>query len=178
MNKIVLHRPIYETYWILPGRFRAGEFPGASSDEEAREKLRWLLNGGTNLLIDLTELGESGLRPYEHLLYEEASKFQVTVLHRRIPLLDFSKPLKGKMIEILDTIDLALSLGKNIYLHCHGGKGRTGTVVGCYLVRQGLTGEEALEQIERLRTQIPSHAEQSPETAGQIRMVLEWKQGQ
>ena len=31
-----------------------------------------------------------------------------------------------------------------MYLHCWGGVGRTGTVVGCWLVRHGRTGDEAL----------------------------------
>ena len=44
-------------------------------------------------------------------------------------------------------IDEAMSAGKAVYVHCWGGVGRTGTVVGCWLVRHGRTGEQALEQI-------------------------------
>lgn len=178
MNDMLLPSPIYESYWVLPGRFKAGEYPGATTDQETKLKLRWLLDTGINLLIDLTLQGESGLKPYEHLFYKEASKVPIAALHKRIPVSDFSTPSKEKMVEILDMIDLGLSLGKNIYLHCHAGKGRTGTVVGCFLVRQGLAGPQALEQLHKLRVDIPSHAELSPETAGQIRMVLEWNRGQ
>ena len=170
--------PISKSYWIIPGRFRAGEYPGALNDDEARRRLRWLLEEGTDLFIDLTEQGEAGLIPYDLLLNEEAKQYPVVTRHKRIPLRDFSTPVNDKVVEILDTIELALSLGKNIYLHCHGGKGRTGTVVGCYLVRQGLAGKDALDRILALRKDILSHEEQSPETEGQIRMVLEWKKGQ
>ena len=33
-----------------------------------------------------------------------------------------------------------------VYVHCWGGIGRTGTVVGCWLVRHGMTGDEALAE--------------------------------
>ena len=42
---------------------------------------------------------------------------------------------------------LALDDDKSVYVHCWGGIGRTGTVVGCWLVRHGMTGDEALAQI-------------------------------
>ena len=48
---------------------------------------------------------------------------------------------------ILDAIDKALEDGKNVYVHCWGGIGRTGTVVGCWLVRHGMTADEAPAQI-------------------------------
>lgn len=34
----------------------------------------------------------------------------------------------------------ALAAGQTVYVHCYGGIGRTGTVVGCWLVRHGLSG--------------------------------------
>ena len=46
---------------------------------------------------------------------------------------------------ILDEIDGAILNGKTVYVHCLGGIGRTGTVVGCYLVRHGIAaGGKAL----------------------------------
>ncbi|MBA3406233.1 MAG: dual specificity protein phosphatase family protein [Gemmatimonadaceae bacterium] len=37
--------------------------------------------------------------------------------------------------------------GHSIYVHCWGGVGRTGTVVGCYIVRHGRTGDDALGEV-------------------------------
>jgi len=170
--------PILESYWVIPGRFRAGEYPGSMKDDDARNKLCWLLEQSTNLIIDLTEPGEASLRPYAHIFYQEATKIPQTVIYKRMPLKDFNTPPKAVVREILDTIDFALGDGKNIYLHCYGGKGRTGTVVGCFLVRHGMAGIEALEKILEFRKDLPGRDEQSPETEGQIRMVLEWKKGQ
>ena len=50
-------------------------------------------------------------------------------------------------VGILDAIDRASDDGSTVYLHCWGGVGRTGIVVGCWLVRHGMTGDEALLQI-------------------------------
>ena len=82
------------------------------------------------------------------------------------------------MMSILDAIDNALSRGGTVYVHCWGGVGRTGTVIGCWLVRHGLSGEEALEQIaEWWKGVEKSHrAPSSPETSGQRGYVMEWKE--
>ena len=56
-----------------------------------------------------------------------------------MPIEDLSVPTLADMERILGAIDDELAAGRAVYLHCWGGIGRTGTVVGCYLVRQGLT---------------------------------------
>ena len=48
---------------------------------------------------------------------------------------------------ILDAIDKALEDGKNVYVHCWGGIGRDGTVVGCWLVRHVMTGRSTVEYL-------------------------------
>ena len=44
---------------------------------------------------------------------------------------------------ILDAIDVALAQGRTVDVRCWGRIGRTGAVVGCWLVRHGLTGDGA-----------------------------------
>jgi protein-tyrosine phosphatase len=69
-----------------------------------------------------------------------------------------------------------MQLGRKIYLHCWGGIGRTGTTVGCYLVRHGNTGEEALRQVGEWWKTVPKsqiHAH-SPETRAQADFILKW----
>ena len=49
-----------------------------------------------------------------------------------------------------------------------------GTVVGCYLVQQGMSGDQALDQIRKWR-QVTGEAHlNSPETFGQRVMILNW----
>ncbi len=177
MNSGNTATPKLESYWVLPGRFRAGEYPGSVLDDEARAKLRWLLAQHIDFFLDLTEMGESNLKPYHHFLMDEAGVFEREVIHKRMSIRDLSTPSRKEMVEILDTIDTALSDGRNIYLHCFGGKGRTGVVVGCHLTRHGMSGSEALDLIKKLRSNMNGDSGQSPETTSQKRMVLEWTVG-
>lgn len=166
------------TYWVVPGRFAAGEYPGALNRKEAAYKLRSLLEAGISRFIDLTEPYE-GLEPYSEIAAEEASRLGTSVGHSRHSIVDLEVPHSPQdMVAILDAIDAALSEGETVYAHCWGGVGRTGTVVGCWLVRHGRTGDEALAQIaewwkgmeKRYRTP------RSPEMPRQREYVRNWRE--
>lgn len=164
--------PIPDSYWVIPGKLLAGEYPGALDPEEACVKLRRFLSAGVTYFLDLTEEGE--LDPYVTTLQEEATNLQIPVTHRRMPIPDYHTPTVEGMRAILAAIDGALSAGQVVYVHCWGGIGRTGTVVGCWLVEQGMSGKEALAQIQRLRQGTPDGWKRSPETEAQTSMVWGW----
>ena len=53
---------------------------------------------------------------------------------------------------ILGHIQRELDSNKIVYVHCWGGKGRTGTVIGAWLIeREDLTYAEALQRMQELR---------------------------
>jgi predicted protein tyrosine phosphatase len=170
----VLPSPIPDSYWVVPGKLLAGEYPGARTTDQAKHKLRQLLEIGMTYFLDLTEEGEHDLHPYAALLRSEAAKSGRTVEHRRMPIPDVSTPTREQMARILDAIDAAVAAEYVVYLHCYGGIGRTGTVVGCYLARRGMDGEAALAHIARLRQGTPDGRKDSPETPEQRRMVRAW----
>ena len=65
-----------------------------------------------------------------------------------------------------------------VYVHCWAGRGRTGTVVGCYLKRHGLVQDgDVIQKLAQLRKDAPNGRETSPHTKEQIRMVVTWKKG-
>ena len=156
-------------YWVLPGKLMAGPYPGDLLPEELERKLAGLLNAGVNEFFDLTT-PEDGLEPYQAGLPHDRRAG-----YRRWAIQDFSVPSQEEMREILDELDLLVDSGRTVYLHCWGGRGRTGTVVGCYLARHGLSGEKALARIAELRKGTPKGWMDSPETPEQRRMVLEWR---
>ena len=173
MNK-TNNRPIPESYWALPGRLLAGEYPGLSDEELTRKRIDALIKAGFDVFIDLTQLHETV--PYAGILREEAKTYEVDTKHQRFPIGDFGLPTIEQMNAILNAIEAGLDAGHKIYLHCWGGIGRTGTTVGCYLVRQGRTGEEALRQLSTWWRTVPKslYHPYSPETKEQMDFVLRW----
>ena len=152
--------PIPHSYWVVPGRLVAGEYAGPH--------LERLLEAGVDTFFDLTEEGEYGLPEYRSLL-------PTGIGYRRFPTADFSCASDEAMAEVLDALERELRDGCVVYVHCYGGIGRTGTVIGCHLVRQGLAGQDALDRIAELRAELPNAYRRSPETEEQRQLVLRWR---
>jgi hypothetical protein len=160
---------------VRPGQFLAGEYPGtAYFPELTRKRLDAFLSAGFDTFIDLTTPGE--IAPYEALLREQASYYSLPAQYTRFPIGDFGLPAPEQMTTILDTIEAALASGRKTYLHCYGGIGRTGTVIGCYLVQHGLGGQQALDQLAAWWQNVPksSRYPHSPETFQQEQFIREW----
>jgi Polymorphic toxin system, DSP-PTPase phosphatase len=103
-----------------------------------------------DFVIDLTEEGE--LTPYP-----------CACERRRLPIRDFGVPAEHEMRRILNTIDDALAYGRTVFVHCRGGVGRTGTVLGAWLRRHGHSAEETFGALGG-----------RPETEEQRELIREW----
>lgn len=167
-------RPLPNCYWLPDARILAGEYPGAVRPEGSTAKLRLLHAAGVDTFIDLTEDGE--LEPYESALQTLADEARGAPAYYRLSVRDMGVPSPAHMHRILDLIEAEQARGRTLYVHCWGGVGRTGTVIGCYLVRQGLTGTEALERIAELWECMEKRhwTPRSPETDEQCAFVLGW----
>jgi len=183
-------RPTPDCYWVAP-RFLAGNYPRTRDEATSRDKLRRILDAGVTRFVDLTT-GYDPLEPYEHLLEEmstgragepfvtgRADTDRRRAVRTTFPVPDLSTPLSREQTRaILDTIDRELEDGGTVYLHCWGGVGRTGTIVGCWLVRHGMEPGEALKRVAELWSTRPgSEWTSSPQTPDQFRYVREWREG-
>lgn len=168
--------PFPNSYWVLPGRLLSGEYPGDPESQKARRRLTHLLQTGIRVFIDLTH-PDNDVESYHDILREEADDLGVEVEVYSHPIVDFDIPEPLAMKAILDHIDQALLEEKTAYVHCYGGIGRTGTVIGCFLVRHGLDGEAALKRLAELRKSTPQAWLTAPESPDQVKMVREWRVG-
>lgn len=168
--------PYGDSYWVVPGKLMAGEYPGAYNPENTRKRVIALIRSGIKSIIDLTQPGDSD-QPYAELLAEEAELYGVEIKRWNFPIPDFGTPPEGLITQVLNTIEQELAQGNPVYVHCLAGIGRTGTVVGCYLVNQGLTGEEAVLEIAELRSKTSSWWHRSPENQQQVDFILNWQEG-
>ncbi len=160
----------------------AGEYPGAATESVSVEKLNRILASGIDTFVDLTECGEPAglgpLQPYQPLLPRLSHEHGRSVNYYHRPIRDLHITTAEQMAETLDLIDSEIAVGRTVYVHCRGGIGRTGTVVGCYLARHGTaTGEDALAFVRVLGRETPHgrNGWQSPETTEQIDMVRNWQ---
>jgi len=166
--------PIPNSYWLPGERILAGEYPGAPDAGTTSARLQVFLDAGITSFIDLTDEGE--LVSYEPLLRELAAARGLDVHYHRVPIVDLGVPAPEHMHRILDLIEAEHAGGRTVYVHCWGGVGRTGTVVGCYLVRSGLDGKAALAQLAQLWRTVEKcdWYPNSPETDAQRAIVRDW----
>ena len=124
--------------------------------------MRDLLGAGVTLFLDLTQSGE--LEPYASLVVPPAR-------YLNLPIRDFSVPTRDGLVATLDEIDAELDAGGIVYVHCWAGCGRTGVVVGSWLVRHGADPNDALQRIADAR------GLGCPQTLEQRLVVLDWRRG-
>jgi polymorphic toxin system DSP-PTPase phosphatase-like protein len=147
---------------IEEGRVIAGRHPCAWGPDNARLEVEELLEAGVTLFLDLTQSGE--LDPYSSLVVPPAR-------YVNRPIRDFSTPSGDELVAILDEIDVELDAGGLVYVHCWAGCGRTGVVVGSWLVRHGADPNHALRRIAETR------GLGCPQTLEQRLVVLAWEDG-
>lgn len=176
--------PFARSYWVIPGKLLAGCYPGDKNPKQAEVKLEGLLANGIRVVINLMEEYEFGhdgepFVQYEKTLKQMAKDNGTEVECIRMPIPDLTAPAPEFMLTILDRIDQAISQEKPVFVHCWGGKGRTGTVVGCFLARHGkASGKDVLLKIGDLRKNDPTSHQASPETDSQRRLVKYWREGE
>jgi hypothetical protein len=104
--------PNPNTYWVVPRKFLASDYPGNEDPGKAHEKIRRFLEFGVRHFIDLTEPGEYGLPPYEAILSEESRAANVTTTYERLPIQDLSVPRDANHLsEVLLRIDRRIREG-------------------------------------------------------------------
>lgn len=171
--------PFPNSYWLEPGRMVCGEYPRDFDDLEDHEGMGALLKAGVRVFIDLTQPGE--LKPYHEIAIGTARRLEVdpgTLEFHRHPIVDASIPnVPYEMRAVLRTIRSARHRGLVVYIHCWGGRGRTGTVAGCAISEIfGLAGVEALETLVELwQACAKSEYAECPETEEQRQYVRRWK---
>lgn len=166
--------PLDDSYWLIEGQLLAGEYPGHWDEVIARDQLNRLLDAGIRSFIDLTETTDP-LEPYEEQLRVLAAERGIDVNYQRLPIRDMDVPSSERMREILDAIEEELAAGRQVFFHCWGGIGRTGTVAGCWLREQGRSCDEALARIGELRAPTPDGWKDSPQTDAQRSFVRTWR---
>lgn len=175
-----LPRPIPNSYWATP-LLLACEYPWSPFERSTVQKLDKLLAAGVRTFIDLTECGE--LSPYYPHLPALVSAHGIDISeieYHQFPIHDRSLPeSKEYMFHILSVLRDNQKRGRISAVHCRGGIGRTGMVVGCWLVESetAKSGEEALRIVaDKWKTvEKCKRYPNSPETGPQFEFVKNFR---
>lgn len=169
--------PAPRYYTVDHPRLWGGEHPCPGGDVRVHSaRLATLLDAGVTTFVDLTEHGrENGVTPYGCRV-RGVRRHGLSVAYFNFPVTDTNPPRSRAQAEdILDVIDAALANDETVYVHCKSGVGRTGTILGLHLVRQGCRPTKAVQNLKAAwqRDSRSAHWPLCPQTEGQRRYILD-----
>jgi hypothetical protein len=166
----MLPPPPSGTFWVpLPGgALLAGPHP-VIAPEGLEDRIRLLIEEvGVGRFVDLSSRSD-WMPEYEDDLPPGVDCTRYEIVDRRLPT------DADALRRVLRTVIEEAGLGRTAYLHCQAGLGRTGTVIGVLLRELGFEGQDALDELVRLRLKARLH-EGSPEFEAQREYVRCWPQ--
>lgn len=128
---------------VLAGCAHPGSFGSCS------EGLRELKAEGIAALVSLDE---TGVAP--HLIAD------ADLHHLHLPIPDFGTPSVSQARDFIQFVRRERQEGHAVAVHCRAGYGRTGTMLACFLVSEGCTPDDAIDQVRDVRPGSIETAEQ------------------
>jgi len=124
--------------WVIDGEL--GGMPRPGGIRPLDRDLEFLREQGIVLLVSLTE------EPTDPAAVAAAG---IELLH--LPVADFTAPSQRQLDEFVSAAARSIANGGGVGVHCAGGKGRTGTFLAVFLVSRGMSAQEAIAEVRRLR---------------------------
>jgi atypical dual specificity phosphatase len=128
--------------WVLDGKLAGSGLPMTYS------QFFWLIKHGIKTIITVREV------PLPSNWFTDSIKNidsdNINYLHLSVE--DFGAPSIEEIDSTVDYIQRQIDNRKPVMVHCAAGKGRTGTLLAAYLLKnENLTAEQAIKKIRNLR---------------------------
>ena len=122
--------------WLVAGRLAGTPSPGV--EQSMDQDLKALKRCGVTMLISLTN---------KDLPQDALARHGLKNFH--LPVYDSEPPTVAQVQMLLARMAAAMSSGEVLAVHCVCGLGCTGTVLAAWLMREGLSAQEALLQLRQ-----------------------------
>jgi atypical dual specificity phosphatase len=128
--------------WVLDGKLAGSGLPMTYS------QFFWLIKHGIKTIITVREV------PLPSNWFTDSinniDRDNVNYLHLRVE--DFGSPSIEEIDSTVEYIQHQIDNKKPVMVHCAAGKGRTGTILAAYFLKnENLTAEQAIKKIRNLR---------------------------
>ena len=124
--------------FVWKTRVAGSGHPGRGGERVAT--LASLRDAGVDSILTLTE---------EPLDFAPIREFGFEYLH--LPIEDFTAPAQDQIDAAVKFLGEQMAAGRGALVHCRAGIGRTGTMLACFLVAQGMEPGRAIAEMRRLR---------------------------
>lgn len=120
--------------WIENGKLAAFGCPSTP------QSIRYLIENNIKYLITLSPETVPPFHTFPEITWVE------------IKVREFYPPGKNQIVKFISTCEKAFEEGKAVGVHCRMGRGRTGVMAACYLVKfQKMTPQSAMGEIRKMR---------------------------
>jgi atypical dual specificity phosphatase len=127
--------------WVIDNKLAGSGTPMTS------EQYRWLIKNNIKSIVTVREFP----LPQKWLLDNE--KETIINDYKFVYVKDYGVPSLEVLDNIVDYINIKITKEKKpLVVHCAAGKGRTGTILAAYLLKQdNISSQEAIKKIRSLR---------------------------
>ena len=127
--------------WVIHNKLAGSGTPMTS------EQYRWLIKNNIKSIVTVREFP----LPQQWLVDNE--KEIIINDYKFVYVKDYGVPTLEVLDNIVDYISMKITKEKKpLVVHCAAGKGRTGTILAAYLLKQGnISSKDAIKKIRRLR---------------------------
>jgi atypical dual specificity phosphatase len=127
--------------WVIHNKLAGSGTPMTS------EQYRWLIKNNIKSIVTVREF------PLPQQWLVENEKEIIINDYKFVYVKDYGVPTLEVLDNIVDYISMKITKEKKpLVVHCAAGKGRTGTILAAYLLKQGnISSKDAIKKIRRLR---------------------------
>ena len=164
----------FEGAYQLTDDLLAGPSFVGSNRIETENRIEALRAAGIECVISLASQEEMF---WEHEQFDLVLNNGPFACRHFFPIHDGGVPSIELATVILNTIEDSIKRGQPVYLHCVGGRGRTGVIACCFAARHGVpTGQAVINWLAKRRYQFGLFRP-SPENEEQMEYVRRWRPG-